>query len=70
MAYKNTWGEDRVYFYDEHLQLVAMPASWTDAIAADPVLFVAAGRAVFRAEDLLELAGLIRGLASREKRDV
>ena len=62
MAYKSAWGEDRVYFYDENEQLVAMPASWTDATAADPFRVVAAGRALFRAEDLWELAELVQRL--------
>ena len=70
MAYKNAWGEDRVYFYNEHQQLTALPASWTDGIAADPFVAVSAGRSLFRAEDLLELVRLVRGLSSRGGTDV
>jgi hypothetical protein len=49
--------------------LVSVPASWTDIIAEDPVVQVAAGRALFRAVDLIELAQLIqrlRGAAVKE----
>ena len=51
-----------MYFYKEGEHLVSVPASWTDIIAADPVVQVAAGRALFRAEDLLELAQLVQRL--------
>jgi Family of unknown function (DUF5372) len=65
VAYKSAWGEDRVYFYDERQRLTALPASWTDVAAADPVLTVAAGRAPFRAKDLLELVQLIHCLSAK-----
>jgi hypothetical protein len=70
VAYKNAWGEDRVYFYNEHQQLIGLPTSWTDVIAADPFVVVSAGRALFRAEDLLELVRLIGRLSSRGGTDV
>lgn len=62
MAYKTAWGEDRVYFYSEEQQLTALPASWTDVVAADPFVTIAAGRAPFRADDLLEMVRLIHCL--------
>jgi hypothetical protein len=34
VEYKNAWGEDRVYFHNEEQQLIALPASWTDVVAA------------------------------------
>ena len=70
VAYKNAWGEDRVYFYNEHQQLTALSASWTDAIVVDPFVAVAEGRAPFRADDLLELAELIGRLSSGGGADV
>ena len=48
------WGEDRVYFHNQEQQLIALPASWTDVVAADPLVSIAEGRAWFRAEDLFE----------------
>jgi len=70
VAYKSAWGEHRVYFYNEEQQLIALPASWTDVVAADPFISVAQGRALFRADDLLELAGLVGRLSRKEDKDV
>lgn len=70
VAYKSAWGEDRVYFYNQAQQLIALPASWTDVVAADPFISVAEGRALFRAGDLFELAMLVRCLSSRGKSNV
>ena len=70
VAYKSAWGEDRVYFYNHEQQLIALPASWTDVIAVDPFVAVAEGRSVFRAEDLLDLAELVRRLRSKESGNV
>jgi len=66
VTYLHTWGEHRVYFYKEGEHLVSVPASWTNILAVDPVVQVAAGRAMFRAVDLIELEQFIqhlRGLA-------
>jgi hypothetical protein len=57
--YRQTWGEHRVYFQGENGRLSAMPAGWTDAGAPDPFLILAAGRAHFRIEDLVQLAALM-----------
>jgi hypothetical protein len=57
--YRRTWGEHRVYFHDEKSRLRAMPAGWTDAGAPDPFVTLAAGRAHFRIEDLVQLAALV-----------
>jgi hypothetical protein len=65
VAYKNAWGEDRVYFYNEDEQLTSIPASWTDVVAVDPFVTVAAGRAPFQANDLLEMARLIHSLSGK-----
>ena len=58
--HKQTWGEDRVFFHDEELRLIALPATWTDVVPADPFVLVANGRSPFRAEDLWELAQFLR----------
>ena len=42
---------------------MSVPASWTDIIGVDAVVEVAAGRALFRAVDLIELAQLIQYLS-------
>ena len=53
------WREDRVWFHDVADRLRSLPASWTSTVAEDPFNVVAAGRAAFRVEELLELVRLI-----------
>ena len=62
---RRSWRQDRVYLlFDGQGELVSLPAGWTDAVAADPFVVVAAGRAPFHLAGLLELAELIeRGVA-------
>ncbi|MGE5769509.1 MAG: DUF5372 family protein [Betaproteobacteria bacterium] len=59
VTYRHNWGEDRVYFHDGSGRLCSIPACWTTAVAADAFVTVAAGRCLFRYEDLLKLANLI-----------
>jgi len=59
-----------VYFHNEQQQLIALPASWTDMFAVDPFVSIAGDRALFRADDLLDLARLVRCLSSRGDNDV
>ena len=54
-----------MYFHKEGDHLASVPASWTDIVAEDPVVQLAAGRALFRAWDLIELAQLLKGLRGR-----
>jgi len=53
------WQSDLVYFLDAAGELTSVPAAWTDLVAPDPFVVVAAGRAAFRAEDLAQLAELV-----------
>ena len=53
------WQSDLVYLVDAAGELVSVPAAWTDVVAPDPFVVVAAGRAAFRAADLAELADLV-----------
>ena len=69
LTVRQTWGEDRVYFYDDAGELKALPARWTDAGALDPFVVIAAGRAYFRAADLLALADVLEGLSKRDSPD-
>ena len=59
VIYRHNWGEDRVYFHDPDGKLSAIPASWTDLIAEDPFIGIAAGRSLFRLDDLLKLSEFI-----------
>jgi hypothetical protein len=56
---RRNWQRDRVYFYDGQGELVSLPAEWTDVVAGDPFVVVAAGRAPFHLAGLLDLAELI-----------
>jgi hypothetical protein len=67
VVYRQNWGEDRVHLHDENGQLFSVPAAWTDAVAADPFVVIAAGRAPFTTAGLLALADLAGRL--RAQRD-
>jgi hypothetical protein len=60
--WRQTWGEDRVYFHDDAGQLARLPRQWTDVAPEDPTVVVGAGRAHFRYDDLCRLADLLTGL--------
>ena len=60
VAWRHNWGEDRVYFHDRAGRLRSIPAQWTSVVPDDPVVMVGKRSSHFRAEDLVELAGLIR----------
>jgi hypothetical protein len=64
VTYRHNWGEDRVYFHDNDGRLQSLPAAWTSVFEVDAVVVQGAGRAAFRAIDLLELATLIGRLRS------
>jgi Family of unknown function (DUF5372) len=53
------WQSDLVYFLDAAGEPTSVPAVWTDLVAPDPFVVVAAGRAAFRTEDLAEPAELV-----------
>jgi hypothetical protein len=55
-------GEDRVSYRDARGRERSMPVAWTSMAAADPFVVVAAGRSLFRLEDLIALVALLRDL--------
>jgi hypothetical protein len=57
--YRNTWGEEHVYFHDYSGRLRRLPASWTSVAAPCAFEVISAGRSHFRVEDLLRLVALI-----------
>jgi Family of unknown function (DUF5372) len=59
-----------VYFHKEGEHLVSVPASWTDVIAEDPWVQLAAGRSLFRAIDLIELAQLVKSLRAADVKEI
>jgi hypothetical protein len=61
----HNWGEDRVFFLDDDGVHHSLPVGWTDAASPDVFVTVAAGRSLFRVEDLIALAGLVAQLSNR-----
>jgi hypothetical protein len=47
-----------VYFHDSGGVLRSIPACWTTVLPADPFVVLAAGRCLFRFEELLKLVDL------------
>jgi Family of unknown function (DUF5372) len=64
VEYRHNWGEHRVFFCDAKGQVVSIPAHWTNLVGEDPFVAVAAGRAYFRPQELLQLGELIQALKS------
>jgi hypothetical protein len=62
VAVRQTWGEDRVFFFDEEGTQRSLPTRWTDAGEPDAFVTLAGGRSAFRVEDLLVLVELVDGL--------
>jgi hypothetical protein len=60
VAVRQTWGESRVFYYDDAGVLAALPTLWTDVADPDAFVVMADGRAYCRMSDLLRLAALIR----------
>jgi hypothetical protein len=56
---RRNWDADRVYVYGDDGEMVSLPVEWTDVVAEDPFVVIAAGRCPFRVEDLLMLADLV-----------
>ena len=57
---RQNWGEQRAYYHDESGHLCLIPVAWTSLACVDPFVAVAAGRAMFRPEDLLRLAAFVQ----------
>jgi hypothetical protein len=59
VALRLTWGENRVFFFDEDGTQRSLPAAWTDAVEPDVFVVLSGGRSCFRVADLLALVELI-----------
>ncbi|MDL1985473.1 MAG: Y4bD/Y4pK family protein [Deltaproteobacteria bacterium] len=64
---RHNWGEYRVYFHDSNQRLISVPVSWTSITTEDPFVKIAAGRSLFRSEDLLRLCNLIEDLEKKRR---
>ena len=70
LEYNRSWGEHRVFYRDSRGKLRSLPANWTNVVADDPFVVVAAGRSRVRVADLLKLAELVaRRRGSDEEQD-
>ena len=65
VAFRQNWGEDRVHLRDADGQLFSLPATWTDVVAADPFVVIAAGRCAFTTAGLLAVADLVDRFRAR-----
>lgn len=66
VGFTHTWGEQRVFFRKPGDQRIySLPASWTDVQESDAFVALAAGRSLFRVEDLLALSALAQELSRR-----
>jgi len=61
---RKNWRADRVHFFDAAGELASPPAEWTEVVAADPFVVVAAGRSPFHIAGLLELSELVVRMAA------
>jgi len=59
VAVRQTWGEDRVFFFGDDGTQKSLPRAWTDAADVDVFVALAAGRCPLRIVDLLILAEII-----------
>jgi hypothetical protein len=69
VEHRLNWGEDRVWLRGEAGDLFSVPAGWTDAVAPDPFIVIAAGRCPFTADGLLAAADLVARLRERPDGD-
>jgi len=51
-------------YRDERDRIRSVPAGWTSVAPRDPYVVLAAGRSLFRPEDLLALAARVRAVRS------
>jgi hypothetical protein len=66
---RQNWGEDRVHLREESGQLFSMPAGWTDVVAPDPFVVIAADRCPFTTGGLLAVADLVDRVRARRDGD-
>ena len=66
MTRKLTWGEDRVFYYDQAGALKSFLSNVTDLAPEDAFGHVSTGRSAFRVDDLLELRRLIDRCGRRD----
>ncbi|MBN2326607.1 MAG: hypothetical protein JXR73_05580 [Candidatus Omnitrophica bacterium] len=63
---RKNWGEDRVYYHDETGNLISLPIQYTSVKEIDPFVVIAAGRSLFRFQDLVSLVRVIKEEKGKE----
>jgi len=58
------WGEDRVFYRSVRGHVASLPARWTSMVPDDPVAILGGERPRFRVDDLIQLAAMLRRLAT------
>lgn len=66
---RRNWRADKVYVFDPNGLLLSLPVEWTDVVAEDPFVVVAAGWSPFHIAGLLELAELVARLRAQRSID-
>lgn len=66
MDRRQTWGQDRVVYFDKNGDAATVLTSWTDVAEPDLFNLQSAGRCNFRYADLVELAKLIKYLKNNK----
>lgn len=61
---RTLWSGERAYGRRPDGRALSIPLSWTSLAAPDPFVVMAAGRSRLRLAELLELATLVKALAS------
>ena len=54
-------------YRNERGRISSLPAGWTSVAPRDPYVVLAAGRSLFRPEDLLSLAARVRAVLSSSR---
>jgi hypothetical protein len=62
LGVRQTWSEDRVFFLDADGVQHSLPVGWTDVVAPDVFVTLAAGQSPFRLADLITLTQIIDGV--------
>jgi hypothetical protein len=67
VAARQTWGEDRVFFFADDGTQRSLPRAWTDMADPDPFVSLGGRRCAFRVVDLLQLADVLDGLVGGDR---
>ncbi len=64
---KQTWGIERVFYYDKSKKLKSLLINWTDLAPIDPFVAQSKGRSIFCLSDLLALDKFVDNLLNKNR---